>query len=217
MNMEQFLASEPMAGLMDIDEYNDGADLFWTMVKGTRINKTMMDWLESIGYFLAPAAVKHHGNYPGGLLMHSIEVAEQLVNITKSMGLEWDRKDSPLIVGLLHDLCKVDEYYFETEEEARLFVLDRPVHTGKSSWKPAYNKNQMYKGHAGKSIDLINRFAMEHPGKFYLTPQEEMCIRFHMGAFTASEEWKYYSEACRMDANVLWTHTADMLASSRGI
>lgn len=216
MNMAEFLQDTAVTGLIDVDEYNDGIDAFWNMVKGTRISHDMMDWLESIGYFLAPAAVKHHGNHPGGLIMHSLEVAEQLQRITERMTLEWDKEDSPIIVGLLHDLCKVDEYYFEVDKEETLYVLDKPAFVNRT-WKPAYNKNQMYRGHAGKSIDLIHRYAMEHPEGFYLTWQEEMCIRFHMGAFTGSEEWKYYSDACKMDENVLWTHTADMLASSRGV
>jgi hypothetical protein len=46
-----------------------------------------------------------------------------------------------------------------------------------------------------------------------LTPEEVMCIRWHMGAFDEKENWQYYSRAVNKYPNVLWTHTADMIAS----
>lgn len=216
MNMKEFLKDEAVSGLMDIDAYNDGIDQFLELAKETRIKKRLVDWLESIGYFLAPAAVKYHGNKPGGLLAHSMEVAKTLKDITVGMGLEWDYEDSPIIVGLLHDLCKVDEYFFEPDQERTLYAEDKPICTSRT-WKPAYNKNQLYKGHGDKSCRLISRFCMRNQGEFFLTSQEELCITYHMGAFTDKDDWKYFSEAVRMDENVQWTHTADMLASSRGI
>lgn len=46
-----------------------------------------------------------------------------------------------------------------------------------------------------------------------ITREEEACIRYHMGAFTEKEEWKDYTDAVERFPNVLWTHTADMIAS----
>ena len=40
-----------------------------------------------------------------------------------------------------------------------------------------------------------------------------MCIRYHMGAFTDKKEWSFYTRAVQQYKNVLYTHTADMLAS----
>ena len=45
-----------------------------------------------------------------------------------------------------------------------------------------------------------------------LTEEEVFCIRYHMGAYE-KEEWDYFDKAIRKYPNVLWTHTADMLAS----
>ena len=50
-------------------------------------------------------------------------------------------------------------------------------------------------------------------GHFNLTEEEAACIQFHMGAFTEKEQWQYYSEAIKRWPNVLYTHTADMIAS----
>ena len=46
-----------------------------------------------------------------------------------------------------------------------------------------------------------------------LTEEEVACIRYHMGAFTDKELWNDYTAAVRKYPNVLWTHTADMIAS----
>ena len=57
---------------------------------------------------------------------------------------------------------------------------------------------------------------VEHVAKLArleLTEEEKMCIRYHMGAFTDQKEWEYYSRAVNLYHNVLYTHTADMIAS----
>lgn len=43
--------------------------------------------------------------------------------------------------------------------------------------------------------------------------EEVMCIRYHMGAFTDSGEWNYYTRAIHKYPNVLWSHHADMIAA----
>ncbi len=112
--------------------------------------------------------------------------------MTVRLGLEWKEKDSPLIVGLLHDLCKLDQYLIKETE---------------GGYKIEYNKEQLLSGHGDKSLIIAMDF-ME-----YLTDEEQACIRYHMGAFTDEKEWKYYTRAVKKYPNVLFTHTADMIAS----
>ena len=45
-----------------------------------------------------------------------------------------------------------------------------------------------------------------------LTEEEVYCIRYHMGPYE-KDGWDLYDEAIRKYSNVLWTHTADMVAS----
>ena len=40
-----------------------------------------------------------------------------------------------------------------------------------------------------------------------------LCIRWHMGAFDDKENWNSYGRACTAYPNVLYTHTADMIAA----
>lgn len=45
-----------------------------------------------------------------------------------------------------------------------------------------------------------------------LTEEEELCIRYHMGAYE-TDDWDGFDKAIRKFPNVLFTHTADMYAS----
>ena len=48
---------------------------------------------------------------------------------------------------------------------------------------------------------------------FPLTEEEMLCIRWHMGAFDRAEYWTTYERAIERFPNVLYTHTADMIAT----
>ena len=67
-----------------------------------------IDRLVEGGFFTAPASTKYHGNYEGGLFDHSVKVAETLVELTVSNKLEWKNPRSPWVVGMFHDICKMD-------------------------------------------------------------------------------------------------------------
>lgn len=151
-------------------------------------------WLEGIGFFTAPASTKYHGAWEGGLFDHSLCVMRQLVLLTDRNGLRWDRPESPYIVGFLHDVCKADQY------------LPNPARRDERDPAYIYNRKQALSGHGDKSVMLIQRH-------FPLTFQEMVCIRYHMGAFTDRDQWNDYTNAVAACENVLWTHTADMLAS----
>lgn len=151
----------------------------------------VIDNLKYFGFFKAPASTKNHGNFEGGLFKHSCNVANVLVKLTKDNGLIGDRSESPYIVGMFHDLCKIDQYrhgpfghYCEYE----------------------YNPETLLKGHGDKSVMLLSQYLQ-------LTLEEILCIRYHMGAFVDENEWNDYTRAIKKYENVLWTHHADMIAS----
>lgn len=155
----------------------------------TQISNDFLNFLKDSGFFTAPASTKYHGNYEGGLFDHSIAVAEALVLLTQRNYLEWKLKRSPFIVGMFHDLCKIDSYVKNSDG---------------SGW--SYNKDLILTGHGEKSIILLQKF-------FDLTDEEILCIRWHMGAFDEKDNWNYYGKAIEEYPNVLWTHTADMIAA----
>ena len=156
---------------------------------GSTFTSGLIEWLDSIHYFTAPAAKKHHGAKKHGLVVHSLQVAAELRALTDSLNLQWMRPESPEIVGILHDVCKTNDYIWDTDVE-----------------DIAWNDHQIMSGHGDKSVIML-------AGHFNLTEEEAACIQFHMGAFTAKEQWQYYSEAIKRWPNVLYAHTADMIAS----
>jgi len=61
---------------------------------------------QTIGYryLQCPASLRHHHAYAGGLLAHSIEVAEQIL---KNAEFNVQERDLGIVAGLLHDIGKV--------------------------------------------------------------------------------------------------------------
>lgn len=143
------------------------------------------------GFFTAPASTKYHGSYEGGLFDHSFNVMNYLVNLTRNEGLNWERDSSPYIIGFFHDLCKIDCYKKVVDSD---------------NYHYEYDNKTTFKGHGIKSVLLMSELTR-------LTEEEVACIVYHMGAFTEKEEWNDYTGAIHKYENVLWTHTADMLAS----
>ena len=150
------------------------------------------EWLKKSDFFTAPASANHHGNYEGGLFDHSYMVMQVLADLTKKNSLMWERPESPFIIGLFHDICKIDQYLNIADE------WEEPVYE--------FNKNTLLKGHGDKSVMILS-------SHIQLTEEEVMCIRYHMGAFTDKSEWEYFTRAINKYPNVLWTHHADMIAS----
>lgn len=184
---------------------------FMKLPDGTSVvSDDMMEYLTAYGFFTAPASTKYHGNYEGGLFEHSYAVTKFLLTLTKDNHLRWCKARSPFIVGMFHDLCKIDQYIpqYELREELEPSPLNNPKPTKfvKTLCGYEYNPDTLLKGHGEKSVMLLSQF-------YRLTEEEICCIRYHMGAFTPKEEWNDYTGAIHAYPNVLWTHQADMLAS----
>lgn len=158
-----------------------------------RISENMVDWLIEEGFFTAPASTKYHGNYEGGLFDHSLAVAEELVFLTKKLPLEWTDQRSPYIVGMFHDLCKIDIY------------KKYPSPDPKMEYAFKYDDQSLLAGHGEKSVMMLSQWMQ-------LTEEEILCIRYHMGAYK-TDDWEYYGKSITKYPTVLYTHTADMIAS----
>ena len=166
------------------------------------VSKDFRNWLVNQGFFVKPASINHHGNYIGGLFDHSLEVMETLVNMTDKLKIKWSRPESPYIVGMFHDLCKLDDYIDENAENIVIMGTGSPI-SRNPSWN--YNQNSILKGHGEKSVILLSQFMT-------LTEEEIYCISFHMGAYE-TDRWSGYDVAIKKYESVLWTHNADMYAS----
>lgn len=170
-------------------------------------NEELAQYLIDNGFFAAPASANHHGNYEGGLFDHSLNVFKRLNTLTKQCGLKWQRQDSPFIVGMFHDLCKIDQYKL-VQEPARCIPDplggDDPVDLpGKTHYE--YNNDLLLTGHGEKSVMLLSQFVT-------LTEEEMLCIRYHMGAYQ-TDDWPQLDLAIGKCPNILYAHMADMLAT----
>lgn len=127
---------------------------------------------KSSDFFTAPASARFHGSYPGGLLEHSINVYDCLVDyLSRPRTAERYRMEfSPetvAIVALLHDVCKINCYQPGT----------RNVKDEQGVWHsvPSYTyDDKLPYGHGEKSVYIIN-------GYMRLSREEAFAVRYHMG------------------------------------
>ena len=137
----------------------------------------LVEELEDLGFFKAPASTKFHLNEGGGLVQHSLNVCKAALSMRKSM-IELDDsllealpKDSVIIASLLHDTCKADIYKPTMKKEKNRFGMWCEV--------PGYDVDysNFPLGHGEKSVIVLLRSGFE------LTDDEIMAIRWHMNAW----------------------------------
>ena len=148
-------------------------------------------------YINAPAAARFHSAFKGGLLRHSTNVYNRL--------LEWKMKhptDSTLteedivIVAFLHDLCKAVTY--------------------KRNMDGSYKADKdLYQHHATLSLQLIDKSL-----NISLTPLQSTMIKLHMSGWENDEDleltrqerkWLNDPKHIRVLQAMCW---ADMMASN---
>ncbi len=154
-------------------------------------------------FFTAPASTRFHGAYEGGLVEHSLNVYECLVDymnrerVQELYGLEAS-DETIAIVALLHDLCKMNFYK----------PGFRNVKDNNGVWQkvPIYEiDDKLPYGHGEKSVYIISGFMR-------LTREEAFAIRYHMG-FSGSEEPRNVGSAFEMFPLAFALSTADMEAT----
>ena len=76
----------------------------------------LIEDLEHMGFFEAPASASHHLNTEGGLVEHSLNTCRAALAVWEGMkkvepSLETEvKRESIIIASLLHDVCKADMY-----------------------------------------------------------------------------------------------------------
>lgn len=132
---------------------------------------------EQCDFFTAPASTRFHGAYAQGLLEHSLNVYDCLVDyLSRERAKELYHmnysQESVAIVALLHDICKVNCY----KESTRNVKVN-----GKWEQVPYYEfEDSLPYGHGEKSVYIITGFMR-------LSREEAFAIRYHMG-FSGNED-----------------------------
>lgn len=172
----------------------------------------LVEELEDLGFFKAPASTKFHLNEDGGLVQHSLNVCKAALSIRKSM-IELDDsllealpKDSVIIASLLHDTCKADIYKPTMKKEKNRFGMWCDV--------PGYDVDysNFPLGHGEKSVIVLLRSGFE------LTDDEIMAIRWHMNAwdlpFQSYDIKSNFNKAKEICPLLSLVQAADCLASN---
>lgn len=169
----------------------------------------LLTWIENSDFFVCPASTQYHLACKYGLLKHSLNVYKRLL---KSIQIEYgDKYEEELgvdkselaLIGLCHDLCKVNTYIVETRNVKNKF--------GEWVKEPYYKYSPDFEyGHGEKSVMIIQNFIHG------LSLNVCLGIRYHMGAAGDSTSPLKDSNALKAmeEFNVVyWTHFADMAAT----
>lgn len=133
----------------------------------------LIKWLDTTDFYTAPASTRFHGNYPGGLVEHSLDVLDEMNVLRKAyhdhLNLSFS-DDSIKIVALLHDVCKADMYGVEKR--------NRKNAQGQWEQYDFYTRNELFNfgGHGSKSVWLVSKHIQ-------LTDEEAVAINCHMGSW----------------------------------
>lgn len=165
----------------------------------------LLDFLENKSdFFTAPASTRFHGAYEGGLLRHSLNVYECLVQYLARERVKDTYKlnvsdETAAIVALLHDVCKVNFYTVS-------YRNSKNEQTGQWEKVPYYSINDTLPyGHGEKSVYMVSGFMR-------LTREEAMAIRWHMG-FSGIEDKNTIGRALEKYPLAFALSIADMEAS----
>jgi hypothetical protein len=174
----------------------------------------LIEKLKETSFYEMPASSKYHLNYKGGLAEHSYNVMCRLLYLTECLDLKWENKESPYIIGFAHDICKIDLYtvtdsFYENGNKVYSKNVNHDI-DWKNKFEQITGKQPTYlqERHGELSVCMLKEWGIE------ITEEEEYCIRYHMGAFTLINDWTKYTDAVKKYNNVLYTHTADMMATN---
>lgn len=161
----------------------------------------LMEWLTTSDFFVAPASTKFHGSYAGGLLEHSLNVYDCLVEELDILDIKDNYSaETVALVSLLHDICKVNFYKkgIRNVKENGLWVT-----------KEVYEIDEKFPcGHGEKSVIILQNFMS-------LSAEEIFAIRAHMGGFDTSVKGGDYfiSKIFERSKLSVLLHLADMKAT----
>jgi 23S rRNA maturation-related 3'-5' exoribonuclease YhaM len=160
----------------------------------------LIDYLDKIGFFTAPASTRFHGAYEGALLEHSMNV----LKCAEKLGVEWlggeeynKIHNSVVICSLLHDVGKCGQF-------GKPLYIPNILKSGKTSDAQPYatNPDLMTLPHEIVSCIEVTKF-------IDLTEDEQRAIAWHNGLYGA---FKYDIQGKETPLYMI-IHFADLWAS----
>lgn len=176
--------------------------------------EALLDFIRKSDFYKAPASTKFHSCHEGGLLEHSLNVANCLLRkfddtlwTEKLTGIS---KESAILCALLHDFCKANFYEGEFKNKKVYSENGKKIDSnGRYDWVsvPGYAVNDTHPlGHGEGSVIMLQQYIR-------LKPVELYGIRWHM-AFTEPKD--HYNTLCAAIMKypfILALHEADLEAT----
>lgn len=193
---------------MDKEELRKHKARFLELLRSTGIEDIdyFISQLEKSGFFEAPASMKNHLCFEGGLMLHSLNVYEAAVALKETFGKErpdiFDKIDdtSIKVAALLHDVCKATLYFKKRGAQ---------VDYGKAEYGTDYSDLPI--GHGEKSVVKLLQMGLA------MEDSEVCAIRWHMGAWCVdrsnSEEQGNFRKAEELYPLVTLIQLADTVAA----
>lgn len=159
----------------------------------------LVDYLDEIGFYTAPASTQYHGSAEGMLAQHSLNVMECARSVAHAwLGKKWynAHQDSVILCALLHDLGKAGQF-------GKPLYVPNILKTGVSESKPfKINPELMTLPHEIVSVIEATKF-------IDLTEEEQRAIAWHNGLYGLFK----YDIPGKEDELYMILHFADMWAS----
>lgn len=160
----------------------------------------LVDYLDEIGFYTAPASTRFHGASVGALAQHSLNV----MNCGRTLAIAWMGKkwyqahqDSITICALLHDLGKAGQF-------GKPLYIENILKSGKPSDAQPFKSNDDLKTLPHEIVSVVEAT------KFIdLTEEEQRAIAWHNGLYGL---FKYDIQG-KEDELYMIIHFADMWAS----
>lgn len=162
----------------------------------------LLEYLQSSDFFEAPASSRFHSSFVGGLADHSINVYYRLKKLVEGEDSMYKMysDETIAIVGLLHDLCKINFYVqdYHRVNDGGVWVT-----------KPYFRIDEVLPfGHGEKSVYIAQQFIK-------LTDVEALSIDWHMGPYDDRAKGGSYAlgQAFHLEHLAFLTYIADSMAT----
>lgn len=177
---------------------------------GSQYYDNIKDFMESKGFWEAPASTRFHENFAGGLALHSARVANQAMMLVDGLPFSCVLNTSSdfakiWICALMHDFCKLG--YYESYSKNQKNSVTGAWETVKA-YKVA-EERRSYLGHGEDSAVIATRLIP------VISDDMLLAIRWHMGLWDCSPAQQgTFGDACRKYPLVHLIQFADLLSTT---
>lgn len=176
----------------------------------------LLSCLQTHNFYTAPASLKYHSSFKGGLCEHSLKTYDTLTKLVETYFPNRYSEDTLKIVGLLHDIAK-SNYYVEEIKNRKVYSETGSKYDsmGKYNW-------ESYVSYSINSPENRTLFGTLEENTYYivsqyipLTLEEASALVNHCGGVEGS------SSAANKDLSTIFKkyplvallHTADFLST----